>query len=405
MSHETESAQAREERHASWIELFFDLVAVAGIGQLTHLLHGGPTLGDFAMYLLLYLAFWMAWASIMVYGNIAGERAKVPLVLVAMFGLGVMAAAVAGIPDRHATAFAAVYVLVRIFAEQVWGRGRILVDWPIAQLTAGVTPWIVSLWVPAPWKYWLWAIGMALDLLVMIGIDGNRMLAAVQERFDRRLRSSHRFDGIETPKLRALHTDSAHLGERLGLYMIIMLGEGIIVVIAAAAPQAWDLSLDLLVVGSFLLLVSMWALSLIFGFAGVPHLAPNQVAPRIAMGLHCLVGGAVATFAAGLGLAVEHAHGHQSRGVVWLLCGSAAAYFVIAAIGGLLTGERWRWFLRWPVPCTFAVLALGVFGSHLPSAVLIGILALVVAWPLLWEADVTVKIGARVRANRIAAAG
>ena len=31
------------ERHASWIELFFDLVVVAGIGQLAHLLPGAPS--------------------------------------------------------------------------------------------------------------------------------------------------------------------------------------------------------------------------------------------------------------------------------------------------------------------------------------------------------------------------
>ncbi|WP_306322158.1 MULTISPECIES: hypothetical protein [unclassified Streptomyces] len=29
-----DSAQSGAERHASWLELFFDLIAVAGVGQL-----------------------------------------------------------------------------------------------------------------------------------------------------------------------------------------------------------------------------------------------------------------------------------------------------------------------------------------------------------------------------------
>jgi low temperature requirement protein LtrA len=142
---ETHTDNTAPYRHATWMELFFDLVAVAGIGQLTHLLHRGPSLGDLALYLVLYLAFWMAWACITLYSNIARDHTRPPLMLSAMLGLGIMAAAVAGIPERHAIAFAAVYVVLRIGTSQVWGRGRIVVDWPVAQLSGGVLPWVISL--------------------------------------------------------------------------------------------------------------------------------------------------------------------------------------------------------------------------------------------------------------------
>ncbi|MGI5238040.1 low temperature requirement protein A [Dactylosporangium sp. CA-139066] len=33
--------EAAEERHATWLELFFDLVIVAAVAQLAHLLHDG----------------------------------------------------------------------------------------------------------------------------------------------------------------------------------------------------------------------------------------------------------------------------------------------------------------------------------------------------------------------------
>ncbi|MFF0138747.1 hypothetical protein ACFYRN_20180 [Streptomyces sp. NPDC005227] len=36
----TTRPEAEAERHASRLELFFDLVAVAGVAQIAHLLHG-----------------------------------------------------------------------------------------------------------------------------------------------------------------------------------------------------------------------------------------------------------------------------------------------------------------------------------------------------------------------------
>ncbi|WP_442785560.1 low temperature requirement protein A [Actinacidiphila sp. DG2A-62] len=50
-----------EERHATWLELFFDLIVVVGTAQLAHVLHGEPSLRDVGQYILLFLAFWTIW--------------------------------------------------------------------------------------------------------------------------------------------------------------------------------------------------------------------------------------------------------------------------------------------------------------------------------------------------------
>ncbi len=329
------------------MELFFDLVAVAGINQLAHLLHDEPGLPDFALYLVLYLAFWTAWACITLYSNIARDRTRQPLMLAAMFGLGVMGAAVAGIPDRHSTTFAAAYVLLRIGTAQVWGRGRIVVDWPVAQLTVGVLPWIVSLWVPEPWKYWLWTAGLVVDLWLMFAVSGERMLAGAQQALEGRLRRGRqerqgprwrRFDGMETPKLVALHADPEHLGERLGLYVIIVLGEGFITAIGAVGAVAWTATVVLLGIGAFLLLAGLWASTLTCGF--IPRLLENthsgdRVPWQHVMAAHCAITGAIVTMAAALGLTISHAPHHLSAGIGWLLCGGAAAYFAVTAVAGL----------------------------------------------------------------------
>jgi hypothetical protein len=236
---QSQSQESVLERHASWIELFFDLVVVAGIGQLAHLLHGTPDWSDFGLYALLYLAFWTAWACFTMYGNVAGDRVRIPSMLIAMFGLSVMMAAVAGIQENHALAFAVAYVAVRLLAGRVWRDGQIVVDWPIAQMSLGIVPWIISFWVEGDARYWLWAVGVTIDLLIMFVVSGSAVMEDAQEKLDRVIRfRGNRDDKI--PELEALHSDRAHLAERLGLYVIIVLGEGVILVISAASKLVWD---------------------------------------------------------------------------------------------------------------------------------------------------------------------
>jgi low temperature requirement protein LtrA len=45
---------AVEERHATWLELFFDLVIVVAVAQLAHLLHDGPGLREVFLFVVLY---------------------------------------------------------------------------------------------------------------------------------------------------------------------------------------------------------------------------------------------------------------------------------------------------------------------------------------------------------------
>lgn len=367
------------ERHASWIELFFDLVVVAGIGQLAHLLHGSPDWSDFGLYALLYLAFWTAWACFTMYGNVAGDRVRIPSMLIAMFGLAVMMAAVAGIHENHALAFAVAYVAVRLLAGRVWHNGQIVVDWPIAQMSLGIVPWIISFWVEGDARYWLWALGVTIDLLIMFVVSGSALMEDAQEKLDRVIRFRGNKDG-RMPELEALHSDRAHLAERLGLYVIIVLGEGVILVISAASELEWDSTVVSLAVGSFVLLAAMWSLSLLYGNAGVPHLRSGTFPARIDMALHCFTTGAIAVLVAGLGAATEHGAEHTPTSLRWLLCGSVATYFGISAVAGLFARSDRRWLMGWALPCTAIPLIVGVAGSHMSATWIIWVLVLTVAW-------------------------
>ncbi|MGQ4336262.1 low temperature requirement protein A, partial [Streptomyces hayashii] len=153
-------------RHASWLELFFDLVAVAGVAQSAHPLSGDPDARDVALYVVLFAAFWTVWISFTLYGDVAAERTRTRTLLLGMACPTVMAAAVHGVQegDRGRT-FAAAYVVDRLLAGRVRDRRRQRVQgWPAARFTVGAAPWIASIWAEEATRPWLWAAGLAIDL-------------------------------------------------------------------------------------------------------------------------------------------------------------------------------------------------------------------------------------------------
>lgn len=64
--------QPRVERHASWLELFFDLTVVAAAIQVSHRLHDAESLGQVAACGAVFYAVWSVWTAFSVYVNVAG---------------------------------------------------------------------------------------------------------------------------------------------------------------------------------------------------------------------------------------------------------------------------------------------------------------------------------------------
>jgi low temperature requirement protein LtrA len=376
---------ATVERHATWKELFFDLVVVAGIGQLAHLLHEDTEPTTLGLYAVLYLAFWISWAGFAVYGNVAGDDAKTHVLIAAMLGLAVMAASVPGIHGSRAAAFVVAYVVLRWYAGAVVQRGRVLLDWPLAQYGLGALPWLVSLWVDAPLRYWLWGVGIVIDLVLLLVTSGERALQEAEERLER-VKASRRRGGPAAGlvTIEGARTEQEHLAERLGLFVIIVLGEGLIQIIDAAADSAqWDRETAVVALGAFALLASVWAAGLLHGTAGIPQLRPHVVAPRIVMLLHALLTGALAALAAALGVAVEHTHEDLPPQYRALLCGAVAAYCALGVVTALLVGKGRRWILARGVPSVvIPVVALFVW-PDLHVGLLVWLLVAVIVWLVL----------------------
>ncbi len=449
-------AEHREvERHASWAELFFDLVAVAAVASLAHVLAtelSWPTLG---LYAVLFLAVWLTWTTFMLYGNVAGTRTHVLRLLVGMFGLGVMAASVPGVtravipegdevahPSRAVTVFAIAYIATRLYGAQSWRRGEVLLDFPVAQHTFGVLPWIISLFTHPPVTIALWALGVALDLWLVLVVSGDDMLERYESRIATVIEREERSAGRDArgggrPRRdtasedrpgrggrrgrprgpEAVHqafaavpvtTDPVHLAERLGLFVIIVLGEGVVQVVDAASEAVPETGLFVAGLASFVLLAGMFGLSVQYGFAGVPHLRGGAVGARAGLALHCVVTGVIATVSVGLASIVEHGNEPLDTGPRWLLCGAVAAYFLIGQLVAIVVLGRANTIRTlWISSGVVVPLLLGLLGGvvALPATVLTAVVAIVVVGQVAVEARLEARRNAEGGQRREAAEG
>jgi hypothetical protein len=165
---------------------------------------------------------------------------------------------------------------------------------------------VVSFWVAHPWwKLSLWLLGLTITLWFSVLSGRGDTGETVRQLNERLARRAARARSREWPGLRLAHVDSAHLGERLGLFVIIVLGEGMLQLVGAwgridewapGGGAGWLLLLA--VAAGFGLLVALWSLNVRYAFA-----EPHPYPPAVVLPAHFVVISAITVIAAGLGVA------------------------------------------------------------------------------------------------------
>ncbi|WP_084105975.1 low temperature requirement protein A [Demequina sp. NBRC 110056] len=366
------------ERHASWPELFFDLVVVAGAGLLGHLIEDSEGLGSIALFAIAFGAFWMIWTCFTAYGNVRGDDARLPTFLAGMIVLGVMVAAVPGIHDEHAHAFAIAYIVGRVIAARPWHGAAVVVDLPVIQAATGVLPWIVSLWFDGDAMYVWWAIGLTLDLAVLLRSRPDRVAAGAQARLDHaidgrrerleahaareerptrsatraRRRAERRQRRLEVQARRgrgprdiptsivALRADTVHLAERFGLFTLILLGEGLIQVITSASGAEWNRELGVAALGAFAFIVGLWNLSVRRGSAGLALLPEGAIPVRLQWVAHLVTSLCIVAMAAVMGAIVADPGAEIDDHVAAVLVTALAVYLLAAGTTHAVLARR-----------------------------------------------------------------
>jgi low temperature requirement protein LtrA len=352
--------QMTSPRHSTWLELFFDLVVVAAVAQLTHLLEHPDGL-NVAAFFILYAAIWLVWSSFTVYSNVASDRTRTRTMLLGMLGLAAMAAAVPEATGAHMAVFGAAYIYTSGVASQGLNRtGRIVTGWSAVQRNAGLLPFVLAFWMDDPrYILGLWALGVAMTLAsAMVADMGDpARLKEFQERIERTSERRRR----PVPAFELWSPDGSHLGERLGLFIIIVLGEAVLQLVGAIGEVEWGWSQVGIGLAGFGLLIGLWWLNFKFGFD-----EENAAPPRILLPAHLVVAVSITLIAFGLGTAAEHATEPLPNLHRWLLCAALALCLALCAIAN----RSW-----WGLAIVAAPLALAAFGSGLAAVFSVLVLA------------------------------
>jgi low temperature requirement protein LtrA len=281
-----------ERRSVSTLELFFDLVFVFAITQLTAILAGDPSLVTVLRVLLLFgVLWWMFGGYVWLTNAVAPDRPiRKLLLLAAMVGFLVMALAIPTAFTGGGVVFGIGYLAVvlihaGLFVSSQRGLG-VAGIFRVAPLNIiGALIILGAGFLSAPIVYVAWAVAFGLEVLTSF---------------------------LASPE--GFSIEPSHFVERHGLLLIIVLGESIVAISVGAAGLALDASL--LVAGGLALVIASCLWWLYFNeddtHAEEAMIAASpQVRMRIALNaffyaqIPMILG--VVGFAAGVKSAIEHA--------------------------------------------------------------------------------------------------
>jgi low temperature requirement protein LtrA len=304
------------EQRVTALELFFDLVFVFAITQVTAFIAHEPDVEHLVEGLAILVAVWWAWSCYAWLGNTAGTDDglfRVTL-LAAMAAMAVAAIAVPRAFGADALAFGIAYCCVRVLHIAAYAQlarhdptlrvvvarlGRAMVPTGLLFVVAGLVP-------DGAARYACWAVAIAVDLggLYVQGVEGWRVQAG-------------------------------HLAERYGLIIIIALGESIVSVGVGAQGQPLDADLIVGILLGMAAAAALWwayfdvvALVAEHRFRRATGLQRVLIARDSYTYLHLPMVAGIVLFSLGVKTTLGHGDEHLETIPAIGLCGGAALYFL-----------------------------------------------------------------------------
>jgi len=318
-----------------YVELFFDLVFVFAITQLSHTLIHHTDATHLLRVLVLAWAVWWLWIdNTWVTNWLDPERVPVRVMLVLTMALGLlMSSAIPEAFDDKALLFAIPYVVIQVGRSvfTTLAMGRVWNDNAVNFLR-------ISIWIAASGV--LWVAGALVDehartvlwvLAALLDVASPRALFWVP--------------GLGPSDVHTWTVRGEHMAERVSLFVIISLGESIVVTGASFS----ELSVSGQTVAAFLAAFTSTVLMWLLFFDRSERSATRFFSRQSETGMvaqtaytyvpYVLVVGIVLTAVGdGLVLAGEDAHRAWTAAIV---CGSAAVYLVGNALFRRATGGGW----------------------------------------------------------------
>jgi low temperature requirement protein LtrA len=189
---------------------------------------------------LLFVPVWWSWVGATFYAtrfdtDDLGHRL---LRLLQMVAISVLAVNVHHGLEESSAGFPLSYVTIRgilivqyLLAGYHVKAARPLTNWYVRGFGIGAMLWLVSVFVPAPWRFGLWVLGLLADFITPL--TAGKLVAQIPPSF-------------------------THVLERLGLFTIIVLDEAVIAVVKGVAQVEWGALSAIEAVLGMVIAFSLW---------------------------------------------------------------------------------------------------------------------------------------------------
>ncbi|WP_193196807.1 low temperature requirement protein A [Nostoc sp. MG11] len=358
--------ESEEERRATWLELFYDLVFVVAVSQLAHNLTEDISLSGLFGFVALFIPVWWSWIGTTFYANRFDSDDVIRRLLV---GLHMLTAAAMAINIHHglgesSAGFALSYALGRVvlIVEYVRAGMHIPSARPLTTRYAigfaiAAFLWLVSAFLPIPWRFALWTLGIIIDFATPLTARKLQL---------------------------GLLPHASHLPERFGLFTMIVLGEAIIAVVKGVSEQKWDVLTVISAVFGLIIAFSLWWVYFDnLGGTPIQRARENGQVGVVNLWLYTHLPLVIGIAAAGVG--VEQILLSKSGLVLpdpqrWLICGAVALCLLALSIlhrFGVIRYCKIR--SQYRLGGAVLLVAIAIFGKGLLPVTVIALVALVAA--------------------------
>jgi low temperature requirement protein LtrA len=360
----------------TYAELFFDLVFVFAVTQVSHTLLGRFTPLGAVQTTLLFLAVWWVWVYTSWITNwLNPERTPVRVMLFAlMLGGLVLSTSIPQAFESRGLWFAIAYA-----AMQVGKTIFLWVSTPPARAAARMNAVRITAWLALSALFWI-AGGVAEGpsrLLLWVLALGIEYLSPVVRFWIPKYGASLVEDWV---------VEGGHMAERFAGFIIIALGESIVVTGATFADLAWTTETVLAFASAFVSSLAMWWIYFHIGAeAGSEQISKSSEPGRLARlaytYLHMPIVAGIIVSAVADELVLKHPGGHSDHKVILSAIGGPLLFL----FGTILFKHSFRGFLQLSHGVgIIALAALAWFASALSplmlSIVTTAILIVVAAW-------------------------
>src|SRR3954470_24181110 len=321
----------------TYAELFFDLVFVFAVTQVSHTLLGRLTPPGLAQTSLLFLAVWWVWVYTSWITNwLNPELTAVRVLLFAlMLGGLVLSTSIPQAFESRGLWFAAAYAAMQagqtVFLWLLTPRGRTLARMNAIRITAWLTAsavfWIAGGFAQGNARLLLWAMALAIEYL-----------SPAVRFWIPKYGASEVADWV---------VEGGHMAERCAGFIIIALGESIVVIGATFAELAWTLETVGAFASAFIGSLAMWWIYFHRGAeAGSEQISrssePGRLARLAYTYLHMPIVAGIIVSAVADELVLKHPAGHSGAATVLSAIGGPLLFL----LGTILFKHTIRGFLQ-----------------------------------------------------------